>query len=77
VWDELAELERAGYHTGAIDALRAVLLEHQPTTRAGRCHGCRRFTWRRRRFPCIVWFQIAGALLEHPVERGRHRRTPP
>jgi len=89
VWDELAELERVGYHTGAIDALRSVLLDHQPATRAGRCRACRRFTWRhrpilwryhhlplpwcRRRFPCIVWFQIGGALLEQVAERGRHR----
>ncbi|MBV8539370.1 MAG: hypothetical protein JO364_13145 [Pseudonocardiales bacterium] len=77
VWDELAELERAGYHLGAIDALRSVLLDHQPATRAGRCRTCRRFTWRRRRFPCAVWFQVGGALLEQVAERGRHRRAPP
>jgi hypothetical protein len=27
----------------------------------------------RHSFPCIVWFQISGALLKHPTERGRHR----
>ncbi|MGH3773912.1 MAG: hypothetical protein ACRDRW_21395 [Pseudonocardiaceae bacterium] len=26
-----------------IDAPRSVLLDHQPVTRAGRCHACRRF----------------------------------
>ncbi|MGH3686459.1 MAG: hypothetical protein ACRDRE_14590 [Pseudonocardiaceae bacterium] len=44
VWAELVELERMGYHTGAIDALRSVLLDHQPATRAGRCRACRCFT---------------------------------
>ncbi|MGH3773691.1 MAG: hypothetical protein ACRDRW_20245 [Pseudonocardiaceae bacterium] len=74
VWDELAELERVGYHTGAIDALRSVLLDHQPTTRRGRCRACRRVPWGRcRRFPCIVWFQIGDELLEQVAERGRHR----
>ncbi len=74
VWDQLTELERFGCPTGPIDALRSVLLDHQPVTRAGRCHACHRFT-RRRRFPCVVWFQIGGELLEHPPERGRHRRA--
>ncbi|MGH3774011.1 MAG: hypothetical protein ACRDRW_21910 [Pseudonocardiaceae bacterium] len=74
VWGELAELERVGYHTAAIDALRSVLLDHQPATRGGRCRTCRRVRWgRRRRFPCIVWFQIGDALLEQAAERGRHR----
>ncbi|MGH3719027.1 MAG: hypothetical protein ACRDRI_09350 [Pseudonocardiaceae bacterium] len=75
VWDELAELERFGCPTGPIDALRSVLLHHQPGTRASRCRACRRIAWRRRRFPCPVWFQIGGELLEHPAERGRHRLT--
>ncbi|MGH3771570.1 MAG: hypothetical protein ACRDRW_09275 [Pseudonocardiaceae bacterium] len=70
----LAELERVGYHTGAIDALRSVLLDHQPATRRGRCRACRRVPWgRRRRFPCLVWFQIGDALLDQVAERGRHR----
>lgn len=89
VWEQLAELERVGYHTGAIDALRSVLLDHQPATRAGRCCGCRRYTWRHRpilwryhrfplpwcprRFPCQVWSQIGIELLEQGAERGRHR----
>jgi hypothetical protein len=89
VWDELAELERMGCHTGAIDALRSVLLNHQPVTRAGRCRACRRFSWRHRvvigrgwrlplpwwgrRFPCPVWFQIGGALLAQVTEHSRHR----
>ncbi|MGH3809416.1 MAG: hypothetical protein ACRDRU_22875 [Pseudonocardiaceae bacterium] len=91
VWERLAELERCGCPTGPIDALRSILLDHQPATRSGRCHGCRSLTWchrvvwrshlipvpvpRCRRFPCLVWSQIGAELLEHPAERGRHRRT--
>ncbi|MBV8540163.1 MAG: hypothetical protein JO268_06370 [Pseudonocardiales bacterium] len=89
VWDRLAELERFGCPTGPIDALRSILLDHQPATRSGRCHGCRRLTWRHRlvwrhhlipvpwcrHFPCLVWSRIGIELLEHPAERGRHRRT--
>ncbi|MBW0008859.1 MAG: hypothetical protein JO063_01860 [Pseudonocardiales bacterium] len=89
VWERLAELERCGCPTGPIDALRSILLDHQPTTRAGRCHGCRSLTWchrvvwrfhlipvpRCRRFPCLVWSRIGVELLEHPAERGRHRRA--
>ena len=82
VWDRLAELERFGCPTAPIDALRSILLDHQPTTRAGRCHGCRHLSWRYhlipssrcRRFPCLVWSQIGVELLESPAERGRHRR---
>lgn len=62
VWEKLAELERAGYHPGAIAALRRVLIRHQPTL-TGRCRTCRRFTWCRRAFPCIVWHQVRGELL--------------
>jgi len=62
VWDKLTELERSGQHPEAIDALRRVLTHHQPTA-AGRCRACRRWTGRRRRFPCIVWHQIHGELL--------------
>ncbi|MBV9012935.1 MAG: hypothetical protein JO272_12955 [Pseudonocardiales bacterium] len=61
VWDTLTELERTGYHAGAIAALRRILTDHQPTS-AGRCRTCRRFT-KRRRFPCIVWHQIRDELL--------------
>ncbi len=91
VWERLAELERFGCPTGPIDALRSILLDHQPATRPGRCHGCRRLTWRHRvvwrshlipvpvprcrRFPCLVWSQIGVELLEIPAERGRHRRA--
>ncbi|MGH3867471.1 MAG: hypothetical protein ACRDQ4_15280 [Pseudonocardiaceae bacterium] len=88
VWDRLAELERFGCPTGPIDALRSILLDHQPATHSGRCHGCRRLTWchrvvwryhlipvpRCRHFPCLVWSQIGVELLESPAERGRHRR---
>jgi hypothetical protein len=90
VWERLAELERGGCPMGPIDALRSILLDHQPATRSGHCHGCRRLTWghhrvvwrshlipvpRCRRFPCNVWSQIGVELLEHPTERGRHRRA--
>lgn len=61
VWGMLTELEQAGHHPGALAALRRVLAQHQPTS-AGRCRACRRWRWRRRRFPCIVWHQIHGAL---------------
>ncbi|MGH3984797.1 MAG: hypothetical protein ACRDST_19460 [Pseudonocardiaceae bacterium] len=58
VWDTLTELERVGYDPGALGVLRAVLLDHQPPTRTGRCRACRRFSWRRlwrrRTFPCGV-----------------------
>ncbi|MGH3814413.1 MAG: hypothetical protein ACRDUV_18495 [Pseudonocardiaceae bacterium] len=68
VWDTLTELERAGHDPGALAALRAILLAHQPSTRAGRCRACPRSSWRRlwRRpaFPCGVWtsthFQLQG-----------------
>ncbi|MBV8543048.1 MAG: hypothetical protein JO364_13820 [Pseudonocardiales bacterium] len=89
VWERLAELERLGCPPGPIDALRSILLDHQPATRAGRCHGCRHLTWCHRvvwrfhlipfpwyrRFPCLVWSRIGVELLEHPAERGRHRRA--
>jgi hypothetical protein len=61
VWDTLAELERTGHHPRLIAALRRVLTYHQPTA-AGRCRTCRRWKWRRSRFPCIVWHQIRGEL---------------
>ena len=64
IWDELAELERAGNHPPDILAtIRYLLFEHQILTRTGRCHGCRRRhgSWRRlwrRPFPCEVWFVV-------------------
>ena len=73
VWDTLAELERTGHHRGAIDALRRVLTQHQPTA-AGRCRTCRRATWRRRPFPCTVWHQIRFDLLGLFAGAGRHRQ---
>jgi hypothetical protein len=61
-WDKLTELERAGHRPDTIDALRRVLADHRPTP-AGRCRSCRRWRWRRRRFPCIVWHELHGDLL--------------
>ncbi len=58
VWTTLTELERANHHPGALGALRSILLDHQPLTRTGRCRTCRRFSWRRRPFPCAVWMTI-------------------
>jgi hypothetical protein len=66
VWDTLAELEQSNHHPGPIAALRRVLTYHQPTP-AGRCRACRRWRWRRRRFPCIVWHQIHAALRSTPI----------
>ncbi|MGH3997997.1 MAG: hypothetical protein ACRDTJ_11110, partial [Pseudonocardiaceae bacterium] len=73
VWDKLAELERSGQYPGAIDALRSVLIHHQPTS-AGRCRACRRVAWRRRPFPCVVWHQIRGDLLGLFAGGHRHRQ---
>ena len=73
VWDTLTELERAGQHRGAIDALRGVLNQHQPTA-AGRCRTCRRVIGRRRPFPCIVWHQIRIDLLGLFADGGRHHQ---
>ncbi|MGH3777147.1 MAG: hypothetical protein ACRDRR_15685 [Pseudonocardiaceae bacterium] len=73
VWDKLTELERSGQYPGAIDALRRVLTQHQPTP-AGRCRTCRRITGRRRPFPCIVWHQIRFDLLGLFAGSGRHRQ---
>ncbi len=73
VWDTLTELERASQQPEAIAALRRVLTQHQPTP-AGRCHTCRRWTGRRRPFPCIVWHQIRGELLGQFADGGRHRQ---
>ena len=73
VWDKLTELERSGQYPGAIDALRRVLIYHQPTS-AGRCRTCARVRGRRRRFPCIVWHQIHCDLLGLLAGAGRHRQ---
>jgi hypothetical protein len=73
IWNTLTELERSGHYPGAIDALRRVLTQHQPTP-GGRCRTCRRVTWRRRPFPCIVWHQIRFDLLGLFAGAGRHRQ---
>lgn len=78
VWTRLTELERAGHDPGALGALRAVLLDHQPPTRAGRCRACRRFSWRllwrRCPFPCGVWMTIHVEL--QGLFSGNCSRTP-
>ncbi len=73
VWDKLTELDRAGQYPGAIDALRRVLTQHQPTA-AGRCRTCRRVAGRRRPFPCIVWHQIRFDLLGLFATADRHHQ---
>jgi hypothetical protein len=73
VWDKLTELERSGQYPGALDALRRVLIQHQPTS-AGRCRTCRRVTWRRPAFPCTVWHQIRFDLLGLFAGAGRPRQ---
>lgn len=72
VCDTLTELEQAGCHPRPIAALRRVLTNHQPTP-AGRCPTCRRMTWRRRPFPCVVWHQVHGELLGMFTDPG-HRQ---
>ncbi|HKR51078.1 MAG TPA: hypothetical protein VJT72_16120 [Pseudonocardiaceae bacterium] len=76
VWNRLGELERAGNDPTLIDALRAVLLPHQPP-RYGRCPACPKRCWRRPRWPCAVWCRVHLALFspwvgtgEHPTSRG-------
>ena len=61
VWNRLAELERAGNDPAVVDALRAVLLPHQPP-RFGRCPACPKRWGRRRRWPCTVWCRAHLAL---------------
>jgi hypothetical protein len=65
IFDELAELERAGHPPAILTTVGYLLFEHQIRTRTGRCHGCRRARrrsgWRRlwrRPFPCEVWYVI-------------------
>lgn len=70
VWTTLTELEQDGQHPGTLDALRFVLIHHQPPTRTGYCPTCRRHSWRRRRFPCVIWRQIRGELLGHLAIAG-------
>jgi hypothetical protein len=73
VWNKLTDLERSGQYPGAIAALRRVLTHHQPTS-TGRYRTCRRMTWHRRPFPCIVWHQIHCDLLGLFAGGSRHRR---
>ncbi|MBV8540298.1 MAG: hypothetical protein JO364_19580 [Pseudonocardiales bacterium] len=65
VWEEIAELERAGHRPATITRLRRVLAEHRPTS-AGRCRACPRRRWRRPSFPCIVWHEIRSELPSFP-----------
>jgi hypothetical protein len=79
VWTTLAELEHAGDHPGILRALRAILLDHQPVNRGGRCRACRRLSWRRlwrrRPFPCGVWIKTHFAL--QGIFSGTRLSTPP
>ncbi len=61
VWSRLGELERAGKDPTLIDALRAMLLSHQPP-QYGRCPACPNRRGRRRRWPCIAWCRVHMAL---------------
>ncbi|MGH3549825.1 MAG: hypothetical protein ACRDQU_17295, partial [Pseudonocardiaceae bacterium] len=61
VWSRLTELERAGNDPTLVDALRAVLLPHQPP-RYGRCPTCSKRCWRRPPWPCGVWRRVHLAL---------------
>jgi hypothetical protein len=77
VWDKLTELERTGQHPGTLAALRRVLTYHQPTS-GGQCRTCRRWRGCRRRFPCIVWHQVRGELLDlFAASQPGHRQTSP
>ena len=60
VWSRLGELERGNDPT-LVNALRAVLLRHQPP-RFGRCPECPKRWGRRRRWPCTVWYRTHVAL---------------
>ncbi|MGH3694861.1 MAG: hypothetical protein ACRDRX_12895 [Pseudonocardiaceae bacterium] len=61
VWSPLGELERSGNDPALVDALRALLLPHQPP-RYGRCPACTKRWGRRRRWPCTVWCRVHLAL---------------
>ncbi|HKR48834.1 MAG TPA: hypothetical protein VJT72_04495 [Pseudonocardiaceae bacterium] len=75
VWGRLGELERTGNDPALVDALRAVLLPHQPP-RYGRCPACPKRWGRRRRWPCTVWCRVHLALftpwvgIAQPASRG-------
>ncbi|MGH3522208.1 MAG: hypothetical protein ACRDU4_05120 [Mycobacterium sp.] len=73
VWNRLAELERAGNDPVVVDALRAVLLPHQPP-RFGRCPACPKRWWRRARWPCTVWCRAHLALFSACVATGGVQR---
>lgn len=61
VWNRLGDLDRGGNDPTLVDALRAVLLPHQPP-RYGRCPACPTRWGRRRRWPCAVWCRVHLAL---------------
>ncbi|MDQ2883271.1 MAG: hypothetical protein M3Y48_19400 [Actinomycetota bacterium] len=71
VWNRLAELERAGNDPVVVDALRAVLLPHQPP-RFGRCPACPK-RWGRRRWPCTLWCGVHVSLFSASVVTGVQR----
>jgi hypothetical protein len=78
VWTTVDDLEREGHDPGVLAALRAVLIDHQPVPRTGRCRACPRLSWRRlwrrRRFPCLVWIrthlELHGLFSESTPLRG-------
>lgn len=61
VWSRLESLEAAGHDPCAMAALRYPLVAHQPKP-GGRCRVCPRRWGRRRRWPCVMWRQIAHEL---------------
>jgi hypothetical protein len=73
VWDKLTELQRSGQHRNS--RRTAAGPDPSPTHCGGRCRACRRWTGRRRRFPCIVWHQIRGELLGQFTSYSRHRQS--
>ncbi|HET9118381.1 MAG TPA: hypothetical protein VFN75_09995 [Pseudonocardiaceae bacterium] len=76
VWNRLGELEHAGNDPALVDALRAVLLPHQPP-RYGRCPACPKRRWARPRWPCAVWCRVHLALFSPWVETGERGGSGP
>jgi hypothetical protein len=82
VWEGLTD---SAERPDLVATLRAILIDHHVLTRTGRCHACRG-TWRRgwafkrRHFPCTVWYTVEGGLQGFftrlpVVPSGAQRRT--